>query len=183
MLLGITGTDGAGKGTIVEYLVTHKGFLHFPARALWEEELKKRGVESNRANMRLVANELRALHGDDYLVAHYLKKIQADGSKNAVIESIRTLAEVATLKKNGGVLLLIDADPRVRYERIVARKSASDCVTFEEFTTHEQLEMNDPNPHGMQKAKVMEAADYTFHNNDSVEELHQEIDEFLATHH
>jgi dephospho-CoA kinase len=32
----------------------------------------------------------------------------------------------------------------------------------------------------MQKAKVMEMADYTIFNNGSREELHQHVDEFLA---
>ena len=32
IVIGITGTIGAGKGTIVEYLVEKKGFLHFSVR-------------------------------------------------------------------------------------------------------------------------------------------------------
>jgi len=62
MIIGITGTDGGGKGTVVEYLVEKKGFVHCSARALWVDEIKKRGLEVNRANMRIVANDLRAKH-------------------------------------------------------------------------------------------------------------------------
>ena len=39
--------------------------------------------------------------------------------------------------------------------------------------------MNDPNPAGMQKAKVMAAADYTILNEGTLEELHTKIDEVL----
>ena len=182
MLIGITGTDGAGKGAAVSYLVKQKGFKHYSARALIEAELEKRGMESNRANMRLVANELRAEHGNDYVVTYYLDKMKLEGVKDAVIESIRTLAEVKTLKEHRGLLLAIDADQQLRYKRIKGRHSASDNVTLEEFIAHEKLEMNDPDPNGMQKARVIKSADYTIMNNGSWAELMEAIDNFLILH-
>ena len=33
-IVGITGTLGAGKGTVVEYLTQQKGFKHYSARGL-----------------------------------------------------------------------------------------------------------------------------------------------------
>jgi len=179
MIIGITGTDGAGKGAIVDYLVEQKGFTHYSARAIWEEEFRKRGMESNRVNTRLIANELRAAHGNDFLVAHYLKIIESEKPANAVIESIRTTAEADTLKAHGGVLLCVDANRELRYKRIVGRKSALDQVSFEKFVELEELEMNDPNPHGMQKAKVMAMADCTIENDSTLSDLHQKIEIFL----
>lgn len=180
MLLGITGTDGAGKGAVADYLVKEKGFVHCSARAIWEDEFAKRGMESNRANMRLVANELRSKHGNDFLITYYLKKIEKEQIKNAVIESIRTTAEVDTLHKNGGVLIAVDADQYLRYDRIQERKSSSDQISFEEFVAHEKLESDDPDPNGMQKAKVMEMADHTILNEGTLEELHQKIEAVLV---
>lgn len=179
MLIGITGTDGAGKGAVVDYLVQEKGFVHYSARAIWEEEFVKRGMDSNRANMRLVANELRGIHGNDFLITYYLKKKADDGAGNAVIESIRTTAEADTLKENGGVLLAADAERTLRYERITARGSSSDNISLAEFIAHEELEMNDPDPNGMQKAKVMEMADYTIVNEGTLEALGEQIEEVL----
>lgn len=180
MIVGITGTDGAGKGTVVNYLVTKKGFTHYSARNLFEEELVKRGVESNRANMRLVANELRAKHGNDFVVTYYLDMMKNEQKENVVIESIRAIAEANTLKENGGLLLAVDADQGLRYKRIKGRGSSSDKVSYEEFVTHEKLEMNDPDPNGMQKAKVIEMADYIFMNDKSFVEMGNNIDKFLA---
>ena len=176
MLLGITGTDGAGKGTVVNYLVKNKGFAHYSARAIWIEELTKRGEEPTRANMRLVANEMREKYGNDFLVTYYLQKIQEDGTDKEIIESIRTVAEATTLKANGGILVAVDADEKIRYARVQARRSETDKVTFEQFKAHEELEAHDPNPHGMQKQRVIAMADYKIMNDGSVSELYQKID-------
>jgi dephospho-CoA kinase len=176
MLLGITGTDGAGKGTVVNYLVQHKGFVHYSARAIWIDALTKRGEETTRANMRLIANEMREQFGNDFLITYYLKKIAEEGTENAIIESIRAVSEAEALKKNGGILLAVDAHQELRYTRVQERRSESDKVSFEEFVAHEELETNDPNPHGMQKQKVIAMADYTIVNNGTQEELFIQIE-------
>ena len=93
MLIGITGTDGAGKGSVVGYLANSKGYVHYSARAIWVEEIERQGIENNRASMRIVANELRGKHGNDYLITYYLEKMKSDKTENAVIESLRALAE------------------------------------------------------------------------------------------
>lgn len=179
MLIGITGTDGAGKGAVVDYLVKEKGYVHYSARAIWEEEFIKRGIESSRANMRLIANELRSTHGNDFLVTYYLKKKKQEGVDNAIIESIRATAEAVTLQTEDGVLIAVDADQQVRYERITSRGSSSDDISLTDFIKQEELEMNDPDPNGMQKAKVMQMADYTILNEGTLEELGLKVEEVL----
>jgi len=183
MILGITGTDGAGKGTVVDYLVKEKGFVLYHARALFIAEIERQGIENNRVNMRKVANELRATEGDDAIVKLFLRQAEERGDSHIIIDSIRAFKEAETLKARGGILLCIDADRQIRYERIKSRASSSDHVTFEEFVLHEELEMNDPDPHGMQKAKVMDMADYTIENNVDITQLHSDVEGFLSALH
>ncbi len=180
MIIGITGTDGAGKGVVVDYLVAKRGFVHYSARQLFIEEIERRGLSVNRGHMRLVANTLRAEHGNDFLVTVYLERMTQEEASNAIIESIRAVAEAQTLKAHGGVLVAVDANQRLRYERIRARASQSDAVTFEEFVAHEALEMHDPDPNGMQKAAVIAMADYTLLNDDTLEVLYAQIDTLLS---
>jgi dephospho-CoA kinase len=182
MVIGITGTDGAGKGTIVDYLVKEKGFTHYSSRDLIVSEIEKQGLPITRNQMRLTANDLRALHGDDFVVKHAYLRAKEEGKSDVVIESVRAIAEAVYLQEHGGVLLAIDADPRLRYERVQDRRSATDKVTFEQFIAHEELEKNDPNPHGMQKAKVMQMADYLIENQDTLEKLHREIETFMSAY-
>ncbi len=179
MIVGITGTDGAGKGTVVDYLVEKYGFAHYQGRTLFIKLIEEQGLENNRANMRLVANDFRRRFGNDAGVKLFLSQAKEKGELNVILDSIRAIAEAETLKMEGGILLAVDADQIVRYERIVKRASSSDHVTFEQFVSQEALEMDDPDPNGMQKAKVIEMADYTVTNNGSLEELHAQIEAVL----
>jgi len=179
MIIGITGTDGAGKGTVVDFLVEKKGFVHCSARTLWIDEIQKRGLEVKRENTRIVANDLRAKYGKDFLITEYQRRTGFEPSKNYIIDSVRTIAEVETLKKHGGVLWSVDADQHLRYERIQSRTSGLDKVSFEEFTKQEALEMNDPDPNGMQKEKVMNMADKIFNNDGTQEELFAQVENAL----
>ena len=51
IIIGITGTLGAGKGTIVDYLIKTKGFTHYSVRAFITKEIEKRKLPVNRDSM------------------------------------------------------------------------------------------------------------------------------------
>ncbi|MBQ7073715.1 AAA family ATPase [bacterium] len=59
-IVGITGTNASGKGTIVDYLVKNKNFTHYSVRAFLIQELEKRNLPVDRDHMRELGNELRA---------------------------------------------------------------------------------------------------------------------------
>ena len=180
MIIGITGTDGAGKGTAVRYLVDQKGFAYYSSRSFILEFIEKEGLPTTRNQMRLTANALRKEHGNAFVIKQAFEKARVNGQENVVIESLRAVAEGEYLKEEGGILLAVDAEQKLRYARVQERRSESDQVTFEEFTAHEELEKNDPDPHGMQKGRVMEMADYTIMNDGTLAELHEQVEDFLA---
>ncbi len=131
--------------------------------------------------MRIAANHLRAEHGNDYVVRFFLDRAKDSGDTRIVIDSLRTVAEAETLKRAGGILLAVDADQKLRYERVQQRRSSTDQVDLETFKRQEDLENDDPDPHGMQKRKVVEMADHCLMNNGTIEELHEKIESFLET--
>src|SRR6185312_9239023 len=169
MIIGITGTLGAGKGTVVEFL-KQKGFTHYSVRDFLTAELTKRGMEKNRDNMLLIANELRATSGPGYIADQLIAQASASGG-NAVIESIRSLGEGATIKAAGGHMWAVDADLPVRYARITKRGTETDAVSYEKFMQDETAEYNNDDPAKTNLKKLIETADAVFQNNGSQNEL------------
>jgi len=179
LIIGITGTLGAGKGTIVDYLVSRKGFAHYSVRAYIAEEIVRRGMEVNRDSMVVVANDLRRQHSPSYITDElYFMAIKA--GKDAVIESIRTPGEVISLRKKGNfVLFAVDAPPEVRYERIRQRNSETDHISFETFLMNEKREMESDDPFTQNIARCIKQADFTFTNDGTIEELNEQVESVL----
>ena len=176
VIIGITGTLGAGKGTIVDYLKEVRGFLHFSARQFIIEEIEKRKLNIDRDSMTKVANDLRANNSPSYIIDELYKRSETSG-KNCVIESIRTIGEIQSLRKrNNFYLFAVDADAKLRFQRIKIRKSSTDNVDFETFISNEQREMesDDPNKQNLLKCIIM--ADFLFKNNKTKAELNNEIE-------
>jgi hypothetical protein len=82
--------------------------------------------------MSLVANALRAEHSPDYIVARLVERAQK-GGKDCIVESIRTSGEVDCLRRLGASLLAVDADPKLRYARVVVRGGSTDQISYEQF--------------------------------------------------
>ncbi len=179
MIIGITGTLGAGKGTVVKHLVHEKGFKHFSVRDFLNEEIARRGLPSNRDTMTSVANDLRAMHGSGYISEQLMARAQKDGG-DAVIESIRSIGEAEYLKAHGGLMWAVDADIKLRYDRIAKRMSETDRVSFERFVADEQREFTNADPTKQNLSGVMKISDAIFRNDGSVEELNAQIDQALA---
>ncbi len=179
LIIGITGTLGAGKGTIVDYLVKKKGFAHFSVRQYLIDVMQQKGLEVNRDNMVVTANELRAKHSPSFIIEElYARALQQN--KNAVIESIRTPGEIDFLKKQGNFLLLaVDADPGIRYERIKLRQSDTDHIDFKTFLENEQREMTTTDPNNQNLRACIERADIKLINNGTREELYWQLEEKL----
>ncbi|MCF8230909.1 MAG: AAA family ATPase [Bacteroidales bacterium] len=179
-VIGITGTLGAGKGTIVEHLTRHKGFLHYSVRGFLIEELKYRNLPINRDSMTKLANELRSQYGPAYIADHLHEKA-IQNNKNAVIESIRTPGEIELLRQKGYfILFAVDADRKIRYRRVQARKSETDDISWEVFQENEKREMNSTDPNKQNIRKCIEMADHIFYNNGSIQKLQKEVDDVLV---
>lgn len=179
IIIGITGTLGAGKGTVVEYLVNKKGFAHYSVRNFLTERLEQSNLPVNRDTMVKMGNELRAQYSPAYIVEQLFEQAR-QGRKNCIIESIRNVGEIESLRKKGNfTLLCVDADIRKRFERITTRGSSTDQIDFETFAENEKREMQSNDLNAQNLSACMKLADIKILNNGTTEELFQQTEDAL----
>lgn len=181
MIIGVTGTLGAGKGTVVDYL-KEKGFRHFAVSDTFlAGEAEKRGLPPSRPNRQMIANEYRALGPTRLMEEVYAlaKDAIADG-ENVVIEPQHTAGEVRFIQGQGGFEIGIDADIDLRYERIRKRGGSKDNVTYDEFVAFQAVEMASDDPNKNNLSAALAAADAVVRNDGTLEELHAQIEEVLS---
>ena len=166
-LIGIGGTNASGKDTLAQYLVEKHGYLFVSTSDMIREEAMKREGNILRPTLVKVSNLMRAERGAGVLVELCVEKFKNSGNKvGLVASSIRTKGEVDELKKQDGIIIFTDADPKIRYERLKSRQRADDFITFEEFKAQQQAEWHQSDDPGVHSIKsVKEAADISLSNN------------------
>ena len=173
-LIGLTGTNAAGKGEVAAYLKT-KGFEAFSLSDVIREHLRKRGLDVTRDNLIAAGNSLRRRYGADILARRVMKKVTG----RMVVDSIRNSREVAFLRRQKGFILVgVDAPAGLRYERTRRRGRAESAGTFEEFVKKEKQEMAGGTS-GQQIRRCLDLADVTIVNDGSLRALHRQIKERL----
>ena len=125
-IIGVTGTNGAGKDVACEHLAT-KGFLCASLSETLRDEANKRKLPLDRKTLQLLGNQLRKDHGANILADRMITKLRGSERKKIAISSIRNPAEIDELKAAGDFLLLaIDAQIEELEDRIAP--AAPICV-------------------------------------------------------
>ena len=176
MIIGLTGTNAAGKTSVVKYFVA-RGFKYYSLSDAIRKELTERGQEHSRDNLRRVGNELRRLFGAAILAKRIRRQIS---SPNVVIDSIRNVSEVKELRKlKHFVLLAIDAPIEIRFERASARGRIENAPTIEKFIELEELEKSiDKTAQNIDQC--MKLADYFVYNDGTKEDLIKKIEKIVS---
>lgn len=169
-LIGLGGTNAAGKDSIGEMLAERHGWLFVSVSDLLRDEAKKRGLPVEREVLRTISAEWRREFGLGVLVDKAIEQFKNLNNtyKGLVAVPMRNPGEAQHIMDNGGVLVWVDADPKVRYKRVELRlRSPEDHKTFEEFLAEQHAEMEH---HGGDEATlnlsgVKEKADIFLENN------------------
>ncbi|EKE05056.1 MAG: hypothetical protein ACD_19C00426G0078 [uncultured bacterium] len=175
LIIGITGTLGAGKGTVVDYLIKNRDFKHYSVSGYLKDELIKQNKEINRPNLQDVGNELREKFGPDFITQE-LFTLAKTNNENAIIESVRNPREAEFIKSHGGKLIAVVADQKIRFDRIKDRQSVKDNVTFEEFQKQEERETQSIDPNSQNLTKCIEMADFIINNDGDLDNLYEQIE-------
>jgi len=169
MIIGLTGTNGAGKTVTADFLVK-KGFVFYSLSDEIRRELETTGLEANRENLIQTGNRLRSEYGPAVLAERIKTRLRPD--RHYVIDSIRSPYEVDALRATGDFRLLhLDAPRQLRYDRVVERGGSRTPKNFAEFSEQENRELESDDPAKQQLRACYEKADETLNNGDSLEAL------------
>jgi cytidylate kinase len=147
-IIGIAGTNGSGKDAAGLTLADMHGYLFVSVTDLLRAELNQRGIPVERENLRELSAEWRREYGYGVLVDRAVEEYERlkDRYKGVAIASLRNPSEADRVHELGGLVVWIDADPKIRYDRIrvnaeARARAGEDSKTFEEFLAEEKAEM------------------------------------------
>jgi len=173
MIIGLTGKNGSGKGEVARFL-TDSGYDYYSLSDIVRDEIKAAGHEVTRERLIKTANEMRQADGAGALAERVLAKLGIE--HHAVVDSIRNPFEVEALRRRKDFYLLsIEADPKVRFERMKARKREGDPDTYEDFLKLEAREAHSPDPTTQQLNSTADMADAVVYNNGTIDDLHDQV--------
>lgn len=187
-IIGLSGTNGAGKDSAGTLLADYYDYWFFSFTDLFRAECRRRGIEPKRENLRMISAEWRRESGYATLIDRSIQLYQQMGGdrryKGIIMSSLRNPAEADRIHELGGIVLWVDADPKIRYERIqksaAARGRASeDNKTYQEFLAEQEQEMHpEPGADGaaLNMAAVKEKSDIFISNDtEGLEQLERDL--------
>jgi len=177
MIIGLTGKNAAGKGELANHLKS-KGFIYYSLSDALRDEATKQDLDHSRDTLIKLGTEMREKFGYGILAKRINEKI-SQNKGNFVVDSIRNPGEIEELRKNKDFILIgVDADSKIRFERLLKRGRLGDSKTLEEFMEHEKKENNNEGS-GQQLDKCIEMADKIINSNGTIEEANKDFDAYL----
>ena len=182
IVFGLTGKNASGKGTVAEIL-KKKNFTYHSLSDSLRDELKTLKKEETRENLIDIGNKLREKGGPGVLADKLIPKLNSEN--NHIVDSIRNPLEVISLRKETLLrrffLISVDADSRLRYDRLCSRRRTGDTDSWEKFVEQEKKEENNDDPNKQQLSRTMEMADYNIDNSGTLDELEVQVNKIISS--
>lgn len=172
-IIGLSGRNCAGKDTLAEYLVAEFGYTHISTGDILRAEAMELYGNTERETLQKLGPAYKTEHGAGIFVDLALEK-----PRPVIISGIRSMGELKAIKKAGGTMVFVDADPKLRYERLKKRaRDAEANKSFEEFMELDEKEKNaGPTDADYRVDEIKEKADIHLDNSGKIEKyLNQAI--------
>ena len=182
MIVAAVGKNASGKDYFLDVIAKQFDIPVISFGDCARELADKEGLVHTRENLQYISKKYMSTYGQDFFPKMMVKKIREMGLKNVLVSGIRPPSDAELFRSEFGddfflVAIVLESD-RLRYERMVARGSARDNVTYEQFLALDQREEE-----LFQTSKTMEMANYTFVRGDYSDEVyHEKIREFYLEH-
>ena len=173
MIVAAVGKNASGKDYFLDVIAKQFDIPVISFGDCARELADKEGLVHTRENLQYISKKYMSTYGQDFFPKMMVEKIKKMGLKNVLVSGIRPPSDAELFRSEFGddfflVAIVLESD-RLRYERMVARGSARDNVTYEQFLALDQREEE-----LFQTSKTMEMANYTFVRGDYSDEVYHE---------
>ncbi len=171
VIIGLTGEMGSGKDTFCNYVKeNYKNVFVLRFSEVLTDVLKIFFDEIKREDQSWLGSSLKDRFGSDILVRALIKKANSIKEGIVILNGVRSKGEEKIIRENGGRIIYVTADPKLRWERVCIRKEkADDDISYEKFLEMHKLSTEVPVP------KIGKEADFKLQNNGSKAEFYKEI--------
>lgn len=176
LIIGLVGTAGSGKSHVATCLRERYGGRIFKFSEYLSQVLDILAIPKSRDNLIKLSIALRNEFGENALAYAVARGVMAKGTTLAIVDGIRRVDDVAPLEPLPNfVLVAIDADPRLRFERMKRRgeKAGESLLTWEQFMMEEKA------PTEITIPQVIARATVRLTNEGTVAELEKKIDDLM----
>jgi len=182
-LIGVAGTAGAGKDTVAGLLsqmfnlqnLSSGDYLRVITRYAYKQP---HDFNPARDQLFYVANYLRNEISPATLVQLCILQAQAQKLSGAIISGLRSMGEADAVRQAGGIIVGIDADPKLRYERMTVRRRDTEANwTFDAFVKQDAYENKGLSESGSGRGiqAIIDTADVLITNSGDLEDLKTEL--------
>lgn len=177
IILAIVGMCGTGKSEAAKYIEETYKFksVYFGGYVL--AEVKKRNLEINAKNEKIVREDLRSQYGFDVIARRAVNDINSylQTGSNVIIDGLYSFSEYMFLKEKFGeqlFVLSIQSTRKIRYQRLGTRETRP-------LTPGQVDERDFSEIKNIEKAGPIAAADYHIINDNDLQRLYENIDGIL----
>ncbi|MDZ5698698.1 non-canonical purine NTP pyrophosphatase [Chelativorans sp. M5D2P16] len=175
-VLIVIGHKCAGKSTFSDFLMGQRtGVFALEGSTLLRQIAEEEGITISNSADAMAFLEKRGWDIVAKRAADYIARENADIN---IVTGMRTVEEVLWLRSKlpAARVVLIEADPRTRFERHVKRARSDDAQTFKEFTRLDEEQMR----FGALRV-AHEIADVVVRNDSDLRSYFRRIDELVST--
>ena len=175
--MGLTGRNASGKSTLVSWF-SNRGLRSVSCSDSIRAWLSEQGIESTREALIEGGRELRRRGGGGVLAEMLLEILDGE---DAVVDSIRTPAEVEALRNRGDFFLIeVRADSESRWKRMIDRGRSGDPSEKEVFLAQEAAEAKSDDEAGQALDATASLADITVINDGTIADLEVKLEEIWS---
>lgn len=175
-IIAIQGLPGSGKTEVINYLMKKFNWPRVYFGEVTFDEIKKRKLEVNEKNERVVREDLRNKFGRLHYAKQVVRKIEnIENAENILVESLYDWQEYIFFKEKFGedfITIAIYASPKTRYKRL--RKRQIRPLTPEDARSRDYAQIEN-----IFQAGPIAMANYNVNNEGTFEELYRQIDAII----